>query len=101
MSKKAKRIQQKERHIKRQVAIAAMCGLNWHSPQKHRYHKKTAVNCGQPGCIYCANPRRVWGAKTMQERRFECLEEDNPRKDSWIGVQEWEDLSDPNMEWDA
>ena len=29
------------------------------------------MNCGRPHCMLCTNPRRIWGEKTMQEKRFE------------------------------
>jgi len=39
---------------------------------KHRFHKKNALNCGDPKCVICGNPRKFFGEKTLQERRFEC-----------------------------
>ena len=100
MSKKAKRLQQTERHIERQANIASLY-MNNPTKQKHRYHKKKAMNCGQPNCVICGNPRKFFGEKTMQERRFECLVEDDPRNGNWIGKWEWEDLNDPNMDWNG
>jgi hypothetical protein len=29
------------------------------------------MNCGNPNCVMCGNPRKVWGEKTMQEKRFD------------------------------
>jgi hypothetical protein len=42
----------------------------------HRFHKKNALNCGDPNYVMCMNPRKAFGEKTMQERRFECVEID-------------------------
>lgn len=41
--------------------------------QPHRYHKKKALNCGDPKCVMCANPRKVFGHKTLQEKKFEAV----------------------------
>ena len=27
------------------------------------------MDCGNPGCIFCANPRRTWNELTIQEKR--------------------------------
>jgi hypothetical protein len=42
--------------------------------QPHRLAKKHAMDCGQPGCVICGNPRRTRRHKlkdqlTTQERR--------------------------------
>jgi hypothetical protein len=39
--------------------------------QPHRNHKKHIFNCGDPKCTMCANPRKVFKEKTIQEKRFE------------------------------
>jgi hypothetical protein len=88
--RRGKRFMQKQRHIKRQVNIYdTMLGYSrkWiednltefagrdPGQSEHRYHKKNALNCGDPKCIQCMNPRKAFGQKTMQERRhFECAE---------------------------
>lgn len=74
--KRAKRLQRTKRAIDRQMKIAKQAGITWNTDQPHRYAKKHATDCGIPGCVMCANPRRVWGEKTLQERRFECYDED-------------------------
>lgn len=69
--KRQKRFQQKKRHINRQTDIYKM-----YMPfevRPHKFHKKHALNCGDPTCIMCMNPRKAWGEKTMQERKFECV----------------------------
>jgi hypothetical protein len=50
------------------------------------------------GCSICGNPRTYWGAKTLQETKFECSAVEQTNRDS-IGKWEWEDLTDPSMEW--
>lgn len=59
-----------------------------------------AMDCGNPRCYMCSNPRRTWGEKTMPEIRFECSAVEQTNRDS-IGKWEWEDLNDPRMEWSA
>lgn len=40
----------------------------------HRFHKKKAMNCGNPRCFMCSNPRNLMGnskdARTIQEQRL-------------------------------
>ena len=39
--------------------------------QPHRLNKKHGMNCGNPNCVLCGNPRKVFKDKTIQEKRFE------------------------------
>jgi hypothetical protein len=32
------------------------------------------MNCGNPNCHMCGNPRKIWKEKTIQEKRFEQTE---------------------------
>ena len=74
MEKKAKRLLQKERHIKRQMKIVKNVSIfPAESLQPHRLHKSHALNCGKPTCVWCMNPRKAFGKKTMQERKFEAV----------------------------
>ena len=66
-TKRIKRFQQKERHLHRQVDILENYGIDIEEP--HILHKKHAMNCGNPDCVICANPRKAFGEKTIQERR--------------------------------
>jgi hypothetical protein len=65
--KRIKRKQQKIRHIERQLEITKTFGLNVEEP--HRLHKKNALNCGDPHCAMCGNPRKFFKEKTLQERK--------------------------------
>jgi hypothetical protein len=67
--KHSERMYQKETKIKKQVKIAKEHGIEVKEP--HKFAKHNALNCGIPNCIMCGNPRKVWGEKTMQERKFE------------------------------
>jgi len=41
--------------------------------QYHRLAKMNGINCGNPGCFLCINPRK-YGEKTIQELSFEQTE---------------------------
>lgn len=74
--KHSKRIQQKENHIKKQVKIAKDYHMDQNGKWKyisepHRNHKKAILNCGDPKCTMCMNPRKAFGEKTMQEKKFD------------------------------
>jgi predicted alpha/beta superfamily hydrolase len=57
---------------RRQVRIAKQ---NLHDTsaiqEPHRYNKHHAMNCGNPNCLLCMNPRKSFGEKTLQEMSFE------------------------------
>jgi hypothetical protein len=75
MSNETERIKHSRRISKtrdaelRQVRIARAHGIT--VKEYHRYAKHHAMNCGRPHCMLCANPRRIWREKTIQERRAE------------------------------
>jgi hypothetical protein len=64
----SKRIHQKEVSVKKQVHIAEQFGLDVKTP--HKYAKHHALNCGNPKCIMCANPRKTFEELTIQEQRM-------------------------------
>jgi hypothetical protein len=73
--KHSKRIQQEQNAIKKQVKIAKQHGYpEKYTEQTHRFAKHHALNCGNPQCPMCANPRHMWGDKTKQELSFEQTE---------------------------
>ena len=65
----SRRILQKQNHIKRELDIAKAYGLNTEEP--HKFAKKHALNCGNPRCVMCGNPRKMFKEKTIQEKSFE------------------------------
>ncbi len=67
--KHGKRIMRDENAIRKQVKIAKSYGLP--VTEAHRYVKHHATNCGIPGCVMCANPRKTFKEKTIQEKKFE------------------------------
>jgi len=73
--KHSKRIQQKDRHIQRQVNHYRMLWPNdyknnGHVKEPHRLAKRNAFNCGDPTCIFCMNPRKAFKERTIQEKKF-------------------------------
>ena len=73
------RLQQKNRHIARQVRIRQAHGFNRLNDatapggqveaNPHRYHKVSGVTCGSSRCMMCGNPRKFFKERTMQEKR--------------------------------
>lgn len=74
----AKFLNSRRRHktdvaISRQVQIAKQHGLtsrDRHIAQPHRHAKHHAMDCGQPGCMLCGNPRKLFKEPTTQEKRL-------------------------------
>lgn len=59
--------------IARQVQIAKQHGLTNQDKsikQPHRMAKHHAMDCGQPGCMLCGNPRKLFNEMTAQEKRL-------------------------------
>jgi len=72
--KHSKRLHKLWATVKRQLKIAKSIGNTKYIDEPHRLAKHHAADCGQPGCVFCANPRhntRVKGKDklTVQERR--------------------------------
>jgi len=70
--KHSKRILKDENAIRKQLKIAKAHNVLVKTP--HEFAKHHAMNCGNPNCVMCANPRKVWKEKTIQEKRFEQTE---------------------------
>jgi hypothetical protein len=68
---RSKRIHEKNVTIKKKMKLAKMYNLNHILAMPHRYLKNSIFSCGNPDCIYCANPRKIFKVKTIQERRNE------------------------------
>ena len=85
----AKFINSRRRHkndvaVARQVRIAKQHGLGFYDQsikEPHRLAKHHAMNCGNPGCFLCSNPRKTHKDKlTAQEKRlFQDTEETRDR----------------------
>ena len=67
--KNSKRRFEDENAVKKQTKIAKEHGAPVTEP--HRLHKKHAMDCGNPECYLCGNPRKTHKDKlTIQEKRF-------------------------------
>lgn len=67
--KHSKRLHNDESHIKKQVKIAKAYGVSVDEP--HKLDKKHAMNCGNPNCVMCMNPRKAFKEPSIQEKRFD------------------------------
>ena len=67
--KHSKRILKTDNAVKKQVKIAKSAGSDISQP--HKFAKLHAMNCGNPKCFMCSNPRKVFNEKTIQEKRLE------------------------------
>jgi hypothetical protein len=70
--------------VKRQAKIAKEHGAPVKNP--HRLHKKHAMDCGNPGCFLCGNPRKIHKDKlTQQEKRlFQDVDTPNDRHSNGV-----------------
>lgn len=69
----SKRLHKEEAAIKKQVKIAKEHGLTAKDravKEPHRLAKHHAMDCGQPGCMLCGNPRKIFKEVTTQEKRL-------------------------------
>jgi hypothetical protein len=70
---RSKRLHNEEVKIQKQVKIAKAHGLtdnNKAIKEPHRLAKHHAMDCGQPGCVMCGNPRKTLKELTIQEKSF-------------------------------
>jgi hypothetical protein len=67
--KHSKRIHQKQVKVDKQVKLAKEYGIKVKEP--HTLHKRNVMDCGNPDCYMCMNPRKANGEKTIQEKKFE------------------------------
>ena len=80
----SKRLQKDENAIKKQVKIAKEHRVSEYNPsevkQPHRYNKHHAMDCGNPKCVMCSNPRKTFKELTQQEKRlFQDVDTPNDR----------------------
>ena len=71
--KKSRRLLKEQNAISKQVKIAKQRGNHFYSKavkEPHRLHKHKAMDCGNPKCCLCGNPRHIYDQLTVQEYRF-------------------------------
>ena len=65
--KNSKRRLNDDNAIAKQVKIAKSAGSDISQP--HKFAKHHAMDCGNPKCMLCGNPRKFWKELTLQEKR--------------------------------
>ena len=71
--KRSKRLHSEESAIKKQQKIAIQHGVDRKEVERepHRFAKHKAMDCGDPGCAMCGNPRHIHKhGETKQEKSF-------------------------------
>ena len=66
--KHSKRLLKDENAVKKQTKITKDFGIPVTEP--HKFAKHHAMNCGNPKCVMCANPRKTFKELTQQEKRM-------------------------------
>ena len=72
--KRSTRLHKEETAIKKQQKIAMQHGASRLDVERepHRFAKHKAMDCGNPDCAMCGNPRHVHKhSETKQEKSFE------------------------------
>jgi len=66
--KHSKRLLKDDNAVKKQTKIAKTFGVPVREP--HKFAKQHAMNCGNPKCVMCGNPRKTFNELTAQEKRL-------------------------------
>jgi hypothetical protein len=84
----SRRLQKDENAIKKQVKIAKEHKVSEYNPnvdQPHRFVKHHVMDCGNPKCVMCSNPRKTFKELTQQEKRlFQDVDTPNDRHSNGI-----------------
>lgn len=67
--KRSRRLRMTKNIEKKRSKLAESRGLS-NSDQWHRYAKQHPMDCGNPECGVCGNPRKVFKKKTLKELVF-------------------------------
>ena len=94
--KNSKRRHSDETAVKKQVKIAKAHGLTSKDKavkEPHRLAKHHAMDCGNPDCYLCGNPRKTHKDKlTAQEKRlFQDVDKTTDRKSNGTPIQDSDD----------
>lgn len=87
-----------ENAVRKQAKIAKQHRVSEYNPgeikQPHRFHKRHAMDCGNPECFMCGNPRKTHKDKlTQQEKRlFQDLDNTTDRHSNGLKPDDKEDL---------
>jgi hypothetical protein len=91
--KHSKRLLKDDNAIKKQVKIAKEHKISEYNPreiQPHRYHKRHAMDCGNPECFMCGNPRKTHKDKltTQEKRLFQDVEKTTDKHSNGLPVKD-------------
>lgn len=95
--KRSKRLQNDENAIRKQVKIAKQHNVkNYQSPaekEPNRFNKHHAMDCGNPECFVCGNPRKTHKDKlTAQEHRlYQDLDQTRDKRSNGVPAKEEND----------
>jgi hypothetical protein len=90
--KNSRRRLKDENAVKRQTKIAKAAGSDISQP--HKFAKRHAMNCGNPNCVMCMNPRKSFNELTQQEKRlFQDVERVTDRHSNGLKLEEDDSLS--------
>ena len=70
--KHSKRLHKEECAVAKQVKIAKSHGMD--VKEAHKFAKHHAMDCGNPECALCGNPRHIHKETTKQEQSFKQTE---------------------------
>ena len=88
---KSRRRQKNENAVKKQTKIAKAAGVPVKEP--HKFAKRHAMNCGNPKCVMCMNPRKSFKELTAQEKRlFQDVEKTTDKHSNGLPPNDQEDL---------
>jgi len=99
----AKYLNSRRRHkdesaIKKQTEIAKQHRVSEYNPgevkQPHRFNKRHAMDCGNPECFMCGNPRKTHKDKltTQEKRLFQDVEKTSDRHSNGLPPDDKEDI---------
>ena len=85
--KHSKRLQKDENAVKKQAKIAKEFGIPVEEP--HKFVKHHAMNCGNPKCVMCGNPRKMFKELTQQEKRlFQDIDSSNGKHSNGLTLRD-------------
>jgi len=66
-TKRAERRFNDRKHVRKQMNILKCYEMLNSSTVSGKFVKRKALTCGSSRCIYCMNPRKAYGYKTLKE----------------------------------
>jgi hypothetical protein len=88
--KHSKRLLKDENAVKKQTKIGKQYGMSKkETDQPHRLSKRHAMNCGDPNCAMCGNPRKFFNEPTQQEKRlFQDVEKTTDKRSNGLPAED-------------